>query len=88
MARKSKPANVVGKEVQKQRYRLNLTQEQFASQCQLHGLDISRGTVSQIEAQIRCVSDSELYLLAAVLGVSTENLYPASFKKAKLQRPK
>jgi hypothetical protein len=62
---------------------MNLTQEQFATGCQLHGLDISRGTVSQIEAQIRCVNDSELFLLASVLGVSTESLYPANFKKTK-----
>ena len=88
MARKRKPANVVGKEIQKRRYEIDLTQEQFATHCQLHGLDISRGTVSQIEAQIRCVSDSELFLLASVLGVSTESLYPSSFKKAKRQKSK
>ena len=85
-ARKRKPANVVGKEIQKRRYEMNLTQEQFATQCQLHGLDISRGTVSQIEAQIRCVSDSELFLLASVLGVTTESLYPANFGKTKRQK--
>jgi transcriptional regulator with XRE-family HTH domain len=88
MARKHKIANVVGKEIQKQRYQMGLTQEQFATQCQLQGLDISRGTVSQIEAQIRCVSDSELFLLASVLGVSTESLYPASFKKVKQRKSK
>ena len=88
MARKRKPANIVGKEIQKRRYELNLTQEQFATQCQLHGLDISRGTVSQIEAQIRCVSDSELFLLASVLGVSTESLYPATFKKTRRRKSK
>jgi transcriptional regulator with XRE-family HTH domain len=88
MARKQKPANVVGKEIQKRRYELDLTQEQFAAQCQLHGLDISRGTVSQIEAQIRCVSDSELFLLASVLGVSTDNLYPPSLREAKRKRRK
>ena len=88
MARKRKFANVVGKEIQKRRYELDLTQEEFASKCQLHGLDISRGTVSQIEAQIRCVSDSELFLLASVLGVSTESLYPPSFKRAKRRKSK
>ena len=88
MARKYKTANVVGKEIQKQRYQMGLTQEQFATQCQLQGLDISRGTVSQIEAQIRCVSDSELFLLASILGVSTESLYPASFKKVKRRKSK
>jgi len=88
MARKPKPANVVGKEIQKLRYQLGLTQEQFASQCQLKGLDISRGTVSQIEAQIRCVSDEELFLLASVLEVTTDSLYPAGFKKPKRQKSK
>ncbi len=86
MARKTTPANVVGKEIQKRRYHLGLTQEQFAGKCQLAGLNISRGTVSQIEAQLRCVNDSELFLLASVLGVSTETLYPLSFKKAKRKR--
>ena len=88
MARKNKPANVVGKEIQKRRYRLGLTQEQFAAQCQLHGLDISRGTVSQIEARIRCVSDDELFQLASVLGVTTDSLFPAASKKAKRGRKK
>ena len=88
MARKRKPANIVGKEIQKRRYELALTQEQFATQCQIHGLDMSRGTISQIEAQIRCVSDAELFLLASILGVSTDSLYPAGFKKTKRQKSK
>jgi transcriptional regulator with XRE-family HTH domain len=90
MARKKQPANVVGTEIQKHRNNLGLTQEQFATKCQLHGLNISRGTVSQIEAQLRCVIDSELFLLASILGVSTESLYSADFKaslrKNKIQK--
>jgi transcriptional regulator with XRE-family HTH domain len=86
MARKKEPANVVGREIQRRRYEIGLTQEQFAAQCQLQGLDISRGTVSQIEAQVRCVSDAELFLLATVLGVSADSLYPTTFKKANRKR--
>jgi transcriptional regulator with XRE-family HTH domain len=86
MGKTKQPANIVGKEIQKRRYELGLTQEQFAAKCQLHGLDISRGTVSQIEAQVRCVSDSELLLLASVLGVSTDSLYPSHAVKAKRKR--
>jgi len=87
MARKKQPANIVGKEVQKQRYALGLTQEQFAAQCQLHGLDISRGTVSQIEAQIRCVSDLELLQISSVLGVSADSLLsPARRTKSKSRK--
>jgi len=83
MARKNKRANVVGREVQKRRYALKLTQEQLAAKCQLHGLHISRGTLSQIEAQIRCVTDEELFLLASVLGVSADSLFPADLKRTK-----
>ena len=88
MARKKQPANVVGKEIQKRRYALDLTQEQFAVQCQLHGLDFSRGTISQIEAQIRCVSDSELFQLATILGVTADSLKPSSSAQAKRKRQK
>ena len=86
MARKKQPANVVGKEIQKRRYQLGLTQEQFATQCQLQGLNISRATVSQIEAQLRCVIDTELFLLASVLDVPAGDLYPADFKKLHRRR--
>ena len=86
MAKTKQPANIVGKEVQKRRYTLGLTQEQFAAHCQLHGLDISRGTLSQIEAQVRCVSDAELLKLATILGVSTDELFPAAARKTRRTR--
>jgi len=80
MARKKKKqkkaANLVGPEVQKFRYQMGLTQEQLAARCQVIGLDISRGTLSQIEAQLRRVTDSELFHLSLVLGVATDRLFP------------
>lgn len=88
MARKRQPANVVGKEIQKRRYALDLTQEEFAAKCQLHGLDFSRGTISQIEAQIRCVSDAELFQLAEILGVTADSLQPEGARKSKRRRQK
>jgi transcriptional regulator with XRE-family HTH domain len=72
--RAKKIANIVGPQIQKRRYEMGLTQEQLAARCQLRGLNISRGTLSQIEAQLRCVIDSELALLAQVLKVSTDQL--------------
>jgi transcriptional regulator with XRE-family HTH domain len=83
MARTRKPANDVGAQIQKRRYELGLTQEEFAARCQRNGLDISRGTISQIEAQIRCVKDSELYLMAKALEVSTDSLFPPSGTRRK-----
>jgi transcriptional regulator with XRE-family HTH domain len=83
MARTKTPANIVGPQIQEQRKRLGLTQEEFAARCQLNGLDISRGTLSQIEARLRCVTDDELLALARTLGVSTDNLFPEKLKRRK-----
>ena len=81
MARTKTPANVVGPQVRKLRNKLDLTQEDLAARCQLHGLDISRGTLSQIEARLRRVADSELFRLSAVLRVSTDDLFPSEMRK-------
>ncbi len=81
MARTKTPANVVGPQIKKLRNKLRLTQEQLATHCQLAGLDISRGTLSHIEARLRCVNDTELFLLASVFKVSTDDLYPLEMKK-------
>jgi len=75
MTRKRIPANIIGPQIRRYRNELGLTQEKFAAKCQLIGLDISRATLSQIEAQIRCVKDSELLLIAKALGISTDNLF-------------
>jgi transcriptional regulator with XRE-family HTH domain len=60
-----------------------MTQEELATQCQLDGFDISRGTLSQIEAQLRCVTDDELLALARVLKLSTDSLFPAQTKRSR-----
>ena len=86
MARTKTPANVVGPQIRKRRDELGLTQEELAAQCQLGGLDISRGTLSQIEAQLRCVTDDELFALALVLKVTTDSLFPPEFKRRKKAR--
>ena len=86
MAKTKTPANVVGKQIQKWRNEMGLTQEEFAARCQLYGFDVSRGTISQIEAHLRCVRDSELELLADTLGVSVGDLFPA--RAARKRKPK
>ena len=86
MARTKKPANIVGPQVRKRRNELGLTQEELATQCQLNGFDISRGTLSQIEAQIRCVTDDELLALARVLKVSTDSLFGLALRRVKRNR--
>jgi transcriptional regulator with XRE-family HTH domain len=90
MPRKKFPANIVGPQIRKARYQLGLSQEELAARCQLAGLDISRSTLAQIEIRIRFVSDEELLVLASVLNVATDDLYPADIKRrlaAKLSKP-
>jgi transcriptional regulator with XRE-family HTH domain len=81
MPRKKYPANVVGSQIRKVRRKLGLTQEQFAARCQLESLDISRSTLGQIEARLRYVSDEELIVLASLLGVTADQLYPEEILK-------
>lgn len=78
--------NIVGPQLRKLRYEMGLTQEKLAARCQLKGLDISRGTLSQIEAQVRCVTDAELLLLAQILRVSTDSLFPPGSRRPKPRR--
>lgn len=77
------PQNVVGTQVRKLRYERGISQEILAARCGRHGWDVSRGTVAKIEARIRCVSDNELLILARVLNVPLDQLYPPSIRKTK-----
>ena len=81
MPRKQYPANVVGLQIRKLRGKLGLTQEQLAANFQLAGLDISRSTLGQIESRLRYVTDEELLVMAALLGVDLEALYPDELLK-------
>jgi hypothetical protein len=40
------------------------------------GWDLSRGTLSKIDAQLRCVTDREVQLSAGALLVPVQKLYP------------
>ena len=59
---------------------MGLTQNELSARIGRLGWDISRGTLSQIEAQIRCVTDYELICLAKALNVAPETLLPPSNK--------
>jgi transcriptional regulator with XRE-family HTH domain len=69
--------NVIGPKIRQLRYQLKLTQNELAARIGLQGWDISRGTLSQIEAQIRCVTDYELLCLSRALRVSVPDLLPS-----------
>ena len=73
----TKPQNIVGPQIRKLRYQQGLTQEMFAARCSLLGWDLSRATLSKIEAQLRCVTDAELVILANALKVDVGALLPS-----------
>ena len=68
--------NIVGPQVRKLRYQQGITQESLAARCGVLGWDISRATLSKIEAQLRCVTDAELETLAKALRVEIAAMYP------------
>ncbi len=68
--------NIVGPQVRRLRYERGWTQDQLAARCTVRGLELSRGSLSKIEAQLRCVTDRELVALADALGVAIPELYP------------
>ena len=72
----TKPQNIVGPQIRKLRYQKELTQEMFAARCSIQGWDLSRATLSKIEAQLRCVTDAELIILAKALRVDMRVLFP------------
>ena len=75
------PTNVTGRQIAKVRTQKGLSQDQLAGKCQRAGWDISRGTLAKIEAGVRCVSDSELLLLAKALEVPVSDLFPRGRKQ-------
>ncbi|HTB63644.1 MAG TPA: helix-turn-helix transcriptional regulator [Opitutales bacterium] len=76
-----RPKNIIGPAVRRLRIKHGLTQADFSARCQVNGFDITRGTLAKIEAQVRCVSDSEVAALANCLKCSLSDLYPAKSKR-------
>lgn len=72
-----KAQNATGPQIRRFRAEQGLTQEDLVARCGVTGWRLSRGTLAKIEAQVRCVSDAELYILARALKRPIEQLYPA-----------
>jgi transcriptional regulator with XRE-family HTH domain len=68
--------NIVGPKIRRLRYKRNLLQDELAAKCGILGWDLSRGTLAKIEAQVRCVNDQELVVLAKALKLTVNDLFP------------
>jgi transcriptional regulator with XRE-family HTH domain len=74
--KKGSQLNVVGPQVRALRRQKGWLQVQMARAMQLHGWDISREQFNRLENQARQVLDRELSILAKILGVKMEALFP------------
>jgi transcriptional regulator with XRE-family HTH domain len=74
---KNVPQNRIGPIVRKIRYGKGWTQAMLAARCSRVGWDIGENTISKIEAQVRCVTDTEIIYLAQALKTVEQELFPA-----------
>jgi transcriptional regulator with XRE-family HTH domain len=77
--------NIIGPVVRALREKRGITQAQMVAKLNLLGWDLSRATFSKIEAQIRCVADYEIPLLATCLGIPPGELITAAVSNAQKQ---
>lgn len=68
--------NVCGPQIRRLRSRKGWSQPKLAEKCQIAGWDVSRDIIARIELQIRWIGDWELKILADVLNVTLDELYP------------
>lgn len=61
--------NIVGPVIRQLREKREMTHAQLVAKLNIIGWDLSRGTLPKIEAQVRCVSDYEIPILAISVGI-------------------
>ena len=74
--------NAVGTQIRRFRDSKGISQQRLASLCSLAGYEITRSTLAKIEAEIRAVSDVELFVIAKVLRLKIDELFPPDFEKS------
>ena len=71
--------NLVEAEIRRLHDAKGWIQEVLAARCAVAGYEVSRGTLAKIGAQIRGISDSELFVVAKALAVAIPDLFPKEF---------
>jgi len=66
--------NIVGPVIRQLREKRGMTQAQLVAKLNISGWDLSRGTLAKIEAQVRCVADYEIPILAISVGSDPSEL--------------
>lgn len=68
--------NIVGRRVEQLRKERGISQKDFISRMQTLGCDINPTSYSKLEGQVRIASDKELYVIAKILNVPVDDLFP------------
>lgn len=66
--------NLVGRNITRIRKARHMTQKRLAELMQVKGVDINPGSLSKIEGQNRPINDKELYAIAEIFQIDTEQL--------------
>lgn len=66
--------NVCGKNIEKYRKELNISQRELADRLQLSGFDVGKNAIQRIESGQRFVTDIELVIMHRVLNKTFEEL--------------
>jgi transcriptional regulator with XRE-family HTH domain len=72
-----KQRNLVGRQLQKVRLEMGISQTELAAICQRKGWNITRYTIAKVESRSRRVADFELQLLAESLKIPVSALFPS-----------
>ncbi|MBR6743167.1 MAG: helix-turn-helix transcriptional regulator, partial [Clostridia bacterium] len=67
--------NIVGKNIERLRKEKGIKQKDFISKMQILGCDINPTSYSKLEGQIRSATDKEIYIIAKILNVTTDELF-------------
>lgn len=70
--------NICGANIERIRKALGMKQTTLVSKMQLMGVDINPSSLSKLEGQTRSATDIELKAIAAILGVTMEELLSES----------
>ncbi|MBQ2794159.1 MAG: helix-turn-helix transcriptional regulator [Clostridia bacterium] len=69
--------NLVGKNIERIRKEKGIKQKDFIAQIQVMGCDMNATSYSKLEGQLRNATDKEIYVIAKILGVTMEELFPS-----------
>lgn len=67
--------NIIGANVTKIRKLNKMSQKELAINMQLMGVDINFASLSKLEGQTRAATDREIYVIAKIFGIKTDDLF-------------